>query len=122
VILVGRSYGGKVVVEFATKHPDLVKGLVLIAPAIESGDVSKLSPTVTAKKVLVVAAEDDPIIPFAKSSANAKAFPHGQLVSLGNVLQPDAPASEKWKAHSAENVNVNEFRKAMESYVKELGA
>lgn len=41
-MLVGRSYGGKVVVEFAIKYPNLVKGLILIAPAIDESDISKV--------------------------------------------------------------------------------
>lgn len=92
----------------------------------------------TEKKVLLVGAEDDPIIAFSKTKANASAFPHGQLVNLGKVLTEgivtyyahaqdfnfyiDIPANEKWRAHSAENQNIGAFRGAVEAYIKELAA
>lgn len=45
VILIGHSHGGKVAVQYTNKHPDRVKGLILLEPGSFSSEIVKHTPS-----------------------------------------------------------------------------
>jgi pimeloyl-ACP methyl ester carboxylesterase len=112
-IFVGRSYGGKVLMELAKRHAALVRAMVLIAPALDMDNLKQYSSTVWSKPTLLVGAEDDPLVPYSNLVTLSKSFANGKLVSMGKI---NPPAEEKWRAHTPENEKVEEFHKVFDSF------
>eukprot|EP00026_Physarum_polycephalum_P012895 Phypoly_transcript_13243.p1 GENE.Phypoly_transcript_13243~~Phypoly_transcript_13243.p1 ORF type:complete len:250 (+),score=45.31 Phypoly_transcript_13243:68-751(+) len=117
VLLVGRSYGGKVAVEGAKAAPTHVKSLILIAPAIKPADIEKLPDSIKKEKILVVTAEDDPIVDPAKTKSIADHLPNARLYSAGKVITNEA---ESWQAHCPEMVHPEKFGEEVHAFLKEL--
>ncbi|MDX1616672.1 MAG: alpha/beta hydrolase, partial [Candidatus Promineifilaceae bacterium] len=77
VAIMGKSWGGGVALEAALEHESAVVGLILSAPAF--GDESRLAQI--QQPVLLVWAEDDPVIPFDRSHSMLRELPNAKLVS-----------------------------------------
>jgi len=117
VFLVGRSYGGKIAVEIAKKIPESIESLILIAPAINSNDVKSLPDKIKNQAVVVIAAEDDIVIPFENSKEVAQAFPSAKFVSAGKIITDDKV--EKWKSHTPEMVHPELLEQQVQELLKE---
>ena len=113
----GRSYGGRVVLELARMHPNLVQAFVLIAPSVTPDFVSALPATVTAKPVLLIWAADDPIVPVQNSEIVKRAFPASQFLDMGEVRPP---VSERWRAHTPEMERPERFRTTVTEFLRSL--
>jgi pimeloyl-ACP methyl ester carboxylesterase len=74
--VMGKSWGGAVAVDLALAYPQRVSKLILTAPALR--EMSRL-PEVS-QPVLLVWAEDDPVIPVGNAQRIAKALANATLV------------------------------------------
>jgi len=76
-VLMGKSWGGGVVIKTALKYPRYVSKLVLQAPAFkEKRQLSQLE-----QAVLLCWAEDDPTIAFSRTQVYKEAVKNLQLVT-----------------------------------------
>jgi pimeloyl-ACP methyl ester carboxylesterase len=88
-ILVGSSYGGLAAAAVAVERPEVVHGLVLLAPALSLWPSALSIPA--SVPTTVFHAEDDDIVPFAVSAALAGRSPHVRLIRApGGHLLIDA--------------------------------
>jgi len=77
-ILMGKSWGGGVAIHLALNYPERITHLILTAPAYQ-GDLAALAQL--QQPVLLVWAEDDPVIPISFAERVAAALPHCTLVT-----------------------------------------
>jgi len=94
LILVGRSWGGKLALELAATHPNSIKKMILIAPAIHPEQVKKLPDSVRKVPVLLCWADGDPVIKFDRQPDIKKAFPNVQVHTFKG-LATHVPEHEK---------------------------
>ncbi len=116
VIVIGRSFGGGVAISLADRYPEYVHGLVLIAPAVSSSYLNRISEQVRRLPTLIFWAEDDPIIPYSNHAFIVKFFENHTFVSAGSVLEEEM---EKWRGHTPEMVRQKEFIEAVTQYIKQ---
>lgn len=92
-VLMGKSWGGGIALEFALQYPDWVSKLILTAPARRNFDpLQDLR-----QPVLLAWAKDDPVIPYAASQKYVDHIPMIQLESY------------ETGGHSAAQKNVADF-------------
>jgi pimeloyl-ACP methyl ester carboxylesterase len=116
-VAVGRSYGGRVVLDLASDRPDLFNALILIAPSVDESRLATLPATVTGTPTLLVWADDDPVVPAIRRPAVLKAFKHIESVDMGSI---DPPADAPWKAHTPEIEKPDLFRRRVEAFLASL--
>jgi len=115
LILLGRSYGGQVVLELASKLMQdkkvQISGLILIAPAVNRPILASLPKELTSKPLLVCWAEDDPIISFVGCKTVQEFFPNMKLVNFGKV---------GWNGHFPECENPSLFEKEVTAFLQSI--
>ena len=74
-ILMGKSWGGGVVLEVALNHPQRVTKLILTAPAWQNVDPLRN----LQQPVLLAWAKDDPVIPYEQAAHYTEQLPNVQL-------------------------------------------
>jgi pimeloyl-ACP methyl ester carboxylesterase len=75
--IMGKSWGGGVALELAIRHPNMVRNLILSAPAFHEFDrLSDLR-----QPVLLAWSKDDPVIPYGFARSFAKVIPSMKLVT-----------------------------------------
>jgi len=115
LILLGRSYGGQVVLELASKLMQdkkvQISGLILIAPAINRNILESLPKELTSKPYLVCWAEDDPIISYSGSKTVQEFLPNMKLVNFGKV---------GWNGHFPESENPPLFEKEVTAFIQSI--
>jgi len=115
LILLGRSYGGQVVLELASKLMQekkvQISGLILIAPAINRNILASLPKELTTKPYLVCWAEDDPIISFSGSKTVQEFLPNMKLVNFGKVER---------NGHFPECENSSLFEKEVTAFLQSI--
>jgi pimeloyl-ACP methyl ester carboxylesterase len=109
LLLVGSSFGGLAAVLFASRHPEVVSGCVLCAPAVQHLDLARLA-QLPAETVIIHGRQDD-VVPLSASEALAARFAGVRLLvvedghrlasSLG-VLASEVGAMMRRLAASAE--------------------
>lgn len=92
-VLMGKSWGGGIVLEVALNHPHRVSKLILTAPARQNVDPLRQ----LTQPVLLAWAKDDPVIPYEQASRYTAALPNVQLETYSSG------------GHSAAQNNVNDF-------------
>jgi len=102
--LMGKSWGGGLVLEMALRYPDTVKGLILSAPAFR--DFVRLQSLT--QPVLLAWSKDDPVIPYSYAAAYIEAIPTIELVSF------------KSGGHSAGPKNADRFSPMAVDYLKSI--
>jgi pimeloyl-ACP methyl ester carboxylesterase len=80
LVLVGSSFGGLAAVLFASRHPELVAGAVLCAPAVHRLDLLQLG-ALPAETVIIHGRRDE-IVPLAASEALVARFPFVRLLAV----------------------------------------
>lgn len=86
-VLMGKSWGGGVVINAALSHPERVTHLLLTAPAFR--DFDKLHDLT--QPVLLAWAEDDTVIPIGLAEEFVTAVPHIQFISYATGGHSAAP-------------------------------
>jgi pimeloyl-ACP methyl ester carboxylesterase len=117
LILIGRSYGGGVVLKLAKRlgGHQKVQGLVLIAPAVQDELVRDLPQDVLNIPTLFFWAKDDPFIAYTRYEGVCKnAFTRSSLQLWDQV----APPHESWRGHTPELVKVEEFQTKLRSWLQ----
>jgi len=115
LVLVGRSYGGRVVVNLANKLPNSsVHKIILIAPALREDEVLRLTPEVKNLPILFFWAEDDQTVSYARKKALVNEFPNKEVVLFGPVVQE---GQEEWQAHTPESIKVEEFQNKIQAWL-----
>lgn len=117
VVAVGRSYGGRIVLELAAARPDLVRAFVLIAPSLPPAELAGLPPVVRARPTLLVWAQDDPVVPFPNNAGWRKAFPNLRMANAGAI---NPPPNERWRAHMPENERPAQVQRAVGEFLNAL--
>jgi pimeloyl-ACP methyl ester carboxylesterase len=114
-VLVGRSYGGSIVLRVAKELPDLIDRLILISPAAGKDLVHQVSQTVP---VMLVWAKDDPIVSSSNASAFTDYFKQCKPLIFEQVVTDQMrEKKETWRAHSSENERPEEFHKAVDEFL-----
>jgi pimeloyl-ACP methyl ester carboxylesterase len=86
-VLMGKSWGGGVALQAALDSPEIVKKLILTAPAYPHfADLSALS-----QPVLMAWSEDDPVIPYEYSAEYMEVIPEITLVTYSGGGHSAAP-------------------------------
>jgi len=116
-VAVGRSYGGRIVLDLAAARPDLFNALVLIAPSVGESELDKLPRSVKDTPTLLVWADDDPVVPVIRRPAVLKTFTQIESVDMGSI---EPPANAAWKAHTPEIQKPELFRKRVEAFLASL--
>jgi pimeloyl-ACP methyl ester carboxylesterase len=116
-VAVGRSYGGRVVLDLAAARPDLFDALVLIAPSVGESELDKLPQSVKETPTLLVWADDDPVVPVIRRPAVLRTFAHIESVDMGSI---EPPANAAWKSHMPEIEKPELFRKRVEAFLASL--
>eukprot|EP01118_Nematostelium_gracile_P013242 TRINITY_DN4979_c0_g1_i1.p1 TRINITY_DN4979_c0_g1~~TRINITY_DN4979_c0_g1_i1.p1 ORF type:complete len:246 (-),score=53.61 TRINITY_DN4979_c0_g1_i1:33-770(-) len=122
LIILGRSYGGRVGLELASLikkesvHPKL-NGLVFIAPSIDDAMLKNVDSSILKLPSLFIWAEDDPIVPFQRSNSIVPKFENSRLVPFGKLLKE---GMEKWRAHVPENEKPEKFQDEVSSFLSKL--
>ncbi len=96
-VLMGKSWGGDVAVTTAVDHPNRISHLILTAPAIRNYELLGS----IQQPVLLVWAEDDPVIPIASSKRFVAVIPETRLVTYptgGHSAAPKNAADFSQKA------------------------
>ena len=101
-VVVGKSWGGGVALQCAGDHPTKVTKLVLSAPAFRNFDAL----TTLSQPVLLVWAEDDPVIPYKYSAEYLERIPEVVFVTF------------KSGGHSAAPKNAEAFAPAAVEFIK----
>ena len=116
VVLVGRSWGGGVVLAAAKEiGVQRLAGLVLIAPSLGAGQLASLpADLLEAVPVLIFWARDDSIVPFSNAAAVASTFSLARLRAVEPVLEPGMAA---WKAHVPELERPAQFTAALADFM-----
>jgi pimeloyl-ACP methyl ester carboxylesterase len=86
-VLMGKSWGGGVAIKTAVDFADRVSHLILSAPALRNYEQLKN----LQQPVLLVWAEDDPVIPFANAERFTAAIPNVRLVTYPTGGHSAAP-------------------------------
>jgi pimeloyl-ACP methyl ester carboxylesterase len=108
LVLVGRSYGGRIVVDLADKlGADEVHKIILIAPALREVQVRSLKKEVLAVPTLVFWAGDDTTVPYGKVKDLLDYFVAKEVVLFDQVV---TEGREPWEAHTPELIKVEEFQ------------
>ena len=97
VILVGPSMGGRIAMEFAIDHPDMVRGLVLVGPVGVEENKDNLS-SIGVPTLLVWGSEDQ-ISPLTNCDILMNSIPGAQKIIIEGAPHPcylDNP--DKWHA------------------------
>ncbi|MFW9778371.1 MAG: alpha/beta fold hydrolase [Candidatus Heimdallarchaeota archaeon] len=81
LILIGRSYGGRIALELIQRLPSAVSGLGLIAPS--GGDKNRLLIRGWNKPLNILWDVMDPVIPFSGHSVFIDEVPHLRLYTIG---------------------------------------
>lgn len=123
VVLVGRSWGGGVVLrtlskmaanEAARAHLEAVKCLVLIAPAAPEQLLQQLPDEVRKLPLLLVWSGDDPVVPFQNNAEVLEAFTgYKQTLFFDSVVPEGASPGEQWLGHAPELQRSPEFAEAL---------
>ncbi len=121
IVLIGRSYGGKVVqsvMQQLKKSKDSrVKRVVLIAPAIAPEEVD--AEAFKDVKVLLCWSEDDPIVQFSRCEGVLKAIPHATLEKFSGIVTEEVKEQKRtWLGHLPENVKTEQFHQALAKFMK----
>lgn len=86
-VLMGKSWGGAVSIQCAMEYPTRVASLILSAPAFQNLEaLSALT-----QPVLLVWAEDDPVIPYRYSKEYERRIPNVELISYKSGGHSAAP-------------------------------
>jgi len=81
--LIGSSFGGLMAAIFTAKHPDQVRMLVLLAPALNFPEFSKKPPKpVTVPTILIHGKKDDVVPPEAVRRLAKQIFPKMKYLSV----------------------------------------
>jgi pimeloyl-ACP methyl ester carboxylesterase len=80
LLLVGSSFGGLAAVLFASRHPALVAGTVLCAPAVHVIDLASIH-SLPAEIVILHGSRDE-IVPLEANKALAARFPSARLITV----------------------------------------
>jgi len=118
IVLIGRSFGGKIALELADQLSPQIAAIILIAPPVSSDSLSRLAykDILVTKKVLAFWAENDPIVPFSKSQVLVEFWNDNlKLVNVGNIT---TPPNETWRAHCPENERAELFHSEVEEFLK----
>ena len=100
-VIMGKSWGGGVGLQCAIEHPSRVSKLILSAPAFRNFH----SLTTLSQPVLLVWAEDDPVIPYKYSAEFLERIPGVRFVSF------------KSGGHSAASKNSEAFAPAAVQFI-----
>ena len=104
--LMGKSWGGGVAIKAAVDFPERISDLVLTAPALR--DFDQL-PRIT-QPVLLVWAEDDPIIPIATANKYVSAVPDIEFIGYPTGGHSAAQNNaENFAPHVVDFLNSNGF-------------
>jgi len=117
IVIVGRSYGGRIALELATARPGRVQALILIAPSVAPAELAALSPAVRAKPVLLVWAQDDPVVPFPNHAGWREAFASLRMANAGSI---NPPPDQRWRAHMPENERPAQIQRAVAEFLNGL--
>jgi len=116
LVVVGRSFGGKVALEFAKHEPHRIAALVLIAPAVSGDYVNALPVQVRSLPVLFVWDENDPVIPHANLDLLRSAF-------LGSTYVANLPPiDDPHAAHFPEIVRPKDFQVALDDFLSKINS
>eukprot|EP01091_Cochliopodium_minus_P002774 TRINITY_DN12633_c0_g1_i1.p1 TRINITY_DN12633_c0_g1~~TRINITY_DN12633_c0_g1_i1.p1 ORF type:complete len:234 (+),score=55.06 TRINITY_DN12633_c0_g1_i1:1-702(+) len=111
-ILVGRSFGGKVVNLLASEIPEKIIGMGFISPAVNKETLNKLPKRVLENPCFCIWASDDVII-FPNFTLMKEFFKDEKkrvFVDFGKVLNSSIPKNESWRAHTPELQNLPLFK------------
>ncbi len=75
--LVGSSFGGLVAGLIATRHPELVKGMVLCAPAFHWKEAAEIKATVP---TTIIHGTQDTVVPIEHSQEFCECFPDVKMI------------------------------------------
>ena len=81
LVLMGKSWGGKMAVRFAASHPQLVRRLVLSAPAVGSSAEEGEALRALTMPVLLAWSEDDTVVPYSTHELFVQNVPHVRSVA-----------------------------------------
>eukprot|EP01118_Nematostelium_gracile_P019091 TRINITY_DN871_c0_g1_i1.p1 TRINITY_DN871_c0_g1~~TRINITY_DN871_c0_g1_i1.p1 ORF type:complete len:282 (-),score=68.83 TRINITY_DN871_c0_g1_i1:74-802(-) len=121
LVLVGRSWGGSIVLQTAKKlvteiHPSFPPSdIVLIAPAVDPKELMLPQEIGKSTPVLLFWAEDDAIVSYERRMEILEHLHHTQLISFGTILTSnDIP---KWKSHCGEMVHKEVFQREFTRFI-----
>lgn len=75
VIMLGKSWGGAAVARFAASYPQLIRAVVLDAPALPASEIATTC-TTWQSPLLLLWARDDPVVPQSRASVWQNRCPH----------------------------------------------
>ncbi len=122
IILVGRSYGGRVVQSILQQLKknstnSKVKRIVLIAPAIQPELIDSAAFS-DLEDFLLVWSLDDPVVPHNRSEAFIKAAPRAQLETFSGIVTEEMKAQDKsWAGHLPENFQPEKFHEILKKFI-----
>lgn len=115
LVLVGRSYGGRIVMNLAnTLGADQVHKIILIAPALMDDQVQGLKKEVLALPTLVFWAGDDTAVPYHRVKDLLDYFGDREVVLFEHVVSEGRQA---WEAHTPELIKVEDFQNTVEAWL-----
>ena len=95
LVIIGSSLGGLTAIMYAMRHPHMVKGLVLLAPAVGSKDKSILTNQITGLldslyipeniPISIIAGLRDDVIPIEAIRSLVHRSPHPERIKLNEV-------------------------------------
>ncbi len=96
-VIMGKSWGGGVGLQYAMDHPSRVLKLILSAPAFRNLD----SLRALSQPIMLVWAEDDQVIPYKYSAEFLERIPNIEFISFKNGGHSAAPKNADLLAPSA---------------------